>query len=41
MGGKVITFTIYIPLLLEILQTKNGNNWPCYFQEVKNKKLKM
>lgn len=31
-GGMVINFTI-IPLILEMLQTKNGNHWPCNFQE--------
>lgn len=34
-------FTIYIHLSIEIqkLQTKNGNKWPCGFQEVENVKL--
>ena len=30
-GGKVIKLTVYITLILEMLQIKNGNNLPCIF----------
>lgn len=39
-GGKVKIFTIYIPLILDMIQTKNGNNWPCSLRE-KSKKCKI
>lgn len=32
-GGIVIHFTIYIFLILDVLQTKNGNDWSFSFQE--------
>lgn len=32
-GGMVIKIIIFIPLVLEMVQTKNGYVWPCCFQE--------
>lgn len=32
-GVKDMNFTIKIPLIIEMFQTKNGNNLPCSFQE--------
>lgn len=37
----VINFTILIPLILDLLQIKNGINWPSSFEEVQNVKLIM
>lgn len=35
-----MNFTFNNPFTLKMLQTQNGNNWPCSFQEaVKNVKL--
>lgn len=39
MGGRVINFTIYIPLILTMLHDKIGTNWPCSFQEFNKVKL--
>lgn len=35
----VVNFTIHIPLILEMVQTKDSNNLPCSFQEFTNVKL--
>lgn len=36
---KVINFIIKNSVILKMLQTNNGNNWPCSFQVVNNVKL--
>lgn len=37
-GGKIINFTILVPLIPVFLETKNGNNWLCCSQEEVNSK---
>lgn len=36
-GGKVITFTIFTPRILLMLQIKSSSKWPCWFKELKLK----
>lgn len=39
-AGRSMNFTIWISLTIEMRHTKNGNNWPCSFEEeVTNVKL--
>jgi hypothetical protein len=35
-GGRKLKFTIYVPLIPQMLHIKFENNWSCGYQEVKN-----